>query len=365
MTPEDLLLFACARQDFLPSDREAVLRLAATPRLRWGEVTAAAERHGVAPLMRANLRRCGDLPLPPGVAERLELCYCRNVIRKRQSAVWLAEILGWFNARGIDVLLVKGAALDLLVYDHPWLTEASDIDLVLRCKRPGPLFEQTRAKVVHLYRSGVECDYFEHHDITMNRTLPVDFEGIWARARPVEIGGQRAFVMAPEDLFLSVCINGCRKRFLRLKAICDLAECAGRLSGLDGVELARRARACGCEGIVYTALLVAGETLGCRVPPGLIEGLDLHPARARLLRALAGRTLRRQSLAHSSQAGISPLLSYASYRWPQVWRSLWRSLESRALQARKAGRLPRIPLLMEPDPFPEIRREAGPPPPAR
>jgi hypothetical protein len=71
---------------------------------------------------------------------------------------------------------------------------------------------------------GFEYDFFEHHDVTMNGVLPVDFQAIWQEAVAVDYRGERTLVMRTEDLLLAVCINACRKRFFRLKSLFDIAE---------------------------------------------------------------------------------------------------------------------------------------------
>jgi len=85
------------------------------------------------------------------------------------------------------------------------------------------------AYLAEIYRSGIECDLPGHHDVDMNGVLPVRFDRIWEAARAVDFHGQEAFVMAPEDLLLSLCINSCRKRYFRLKHLFDIAETVHRL----------------------------------------------------------------------------------------------------------------------------------------
>jgi hypothetical protein len=312
---EDRLLFAATRQDFLDGHRQAVEILARGP-VRWEAVAAMAERHGVAPIAGANLRRSGT-GMPSAVAGRLERALFENALIKAQKAERIAEGIGRLREAGYQVMLLKGAALDLLVYREPWVVTSKDIDLLLRPEPGRQLAEDERAVRRSLYRSGVECDLYSHHDVDMNGVLPVRFDRIWSAARAVDFRGAEAFVMAPEDLLASLCINSCRKRFFRLKHLFDIAESARRLD-LDWDRLAAHAREDRCEGIVYTALHVTRETLGCEVPPGAMEALGVPRYRARLIRRLVARFLRRGTL----ESPPSPWLPYASYRWGQALRSL-------------------------------------------
>lgn len=301
MRAEDRVLFLAARQDFHEEHRVAVEELSPVD---WKEVAAVAESHGVAPIVGVNLK-----------LERLEAAFFENVLIKVQEAERLAQGIGRLREAGYQVMLLKGTALDLLVYREPWVTTSKDADLLLRPERP--LSADEKAVRRSLYRSGIECDVPGHHDLDMNGVLPVRYDRIWEAARRVDWHGQEAFVMADEDLLISLCVNSCRKRFFRLKHLFDIAESTRRLD-FDWDRLATRAREDRCEGIVYTALHVTRETLGCEVPEGALEALGLPRPRTLLIRRLVDRWLRRGSLS------LPPLpwLPYASYRPRQALRSL-------------------------------------------
>jgi hypothetical protein len=326
MTAEDRILLLCTRQDFLPEHREGVEALCRRRAPRWEALAATAEEHGVAPIAGANLRACDSsvLGIPPAVSERLELAFFENAVTKEREAERLAAALSRLREAGYEALLLKGTALDLLVYREPWVAASRDTDLVLRPLPGRDLAPDEREVRRSLYLSGIECDLREHHDITMNGALPVRFDRIWEDARPVHYRGAEALMMSPEDLLVSLCINACRKRYFRLKSLFDLAETVRRLAGLDWERCARRAREHGCETVVYTALVAVEATLGCPLPAMALDGLGVSPVRAALLRALAAAVLRTTSL--DGAAGRSPsllpsLLPYASLRGGQAWRA--------------------------------------------
>jgi hypothetical protein len=306
MTVEDRILFAVVRQDFLDVHRETVESAARAP-VRWGELAATAESHGVAPIAGHNLRRCST-GMPGEVSGRLERAFFENVLVKAQEAERLAEAIRRLREAGYQVMLLKGAALDLRVYREPWVTTSKDADLLLRPERR--LSEDERELRRALYRSGIECDLPGHHDLDMHGVLPIHYERIWAAARPVSYHGTEAWVMAPEDLLLSLCIGACRKRFFRLKALFDILETAK--NGLDWDRFVLRAREDRCEGIACAALLAASRTLGADVPADALAGLGVSRARGAVIRKLVER---------GSLNAPSPVLPYASYRWSQAFRS--------------------------------------------
>lgn len=329
MTPEDRILFLCARQDFLPGHRDAVHALCQGRAVRWELLAKTASRHGVLPIVGANLRQCdaAALRLPTGFAERLEIAVFESAAVRERDADRLATALARLRAVELEAMLLKGTALTLLVYREPWVVTSHDIDLVLL---PGPGWEKGKGeeKAVRksLYTNGVECDLKEHHDVTMNGVLPIDFERIWREARPVRFRGEEARLPSPEDLLISLCVNACRKRYFRLKGLFDVAETVARLRDLDWERFAALAREGRVQGMVHAALVATRETVGCDLPAGALGGLGVSPAKARLLEKLIAAYLRRGSLVDRSGETFARLLAYASFRPAEAWRSVRYSL---------------------------------------
>src|SRR5690348_10059678 len=125
MTAEDRILFLCVRQGFLPEHRRAVEEICGERRgsLRWEALAATVEEQGVAPIAGFNLRACDPaaLGMPPAAAQRLELAFFENAVTKEREAERLAAALGRLREVGYEAMLLKGTALDLLVYREPWV----------------------------------------------------------------------------------------------------------------------------------------------------------------------------------------------------------------------------------------------------
>ena len=325
MTRDDRLLCLCARQEFLPGHRQAVEGLCRGAAVRWGRLAAAAERHGVLPIVGANLRQC-DAGLPEALAARCELAVLENAAVRERDADRLADGLARLREVELEAMLLKGTALALSVYTEPWVVTSQDIDLVLR---PGPGWAKGkgREKEVRraLYTNGVECDLETHHDVTMNGVLPVDFARIWREARPVDFRGVPAWIMSPEDQLISLCVNCCRKRF-RLKGLFDVAETLRRGEPLDWPRLGALAREGRGEGIVYTALVTAQGALGAGLPAGSLESLGISPVRTGLLRSLVRAFLGGAPFTGRFGHSLALALAYASLRPAEAWRSVRYSL---------------------------------------
>ncbi len=332
MSPEDRLLLACIRPD-ADSQRGVIAQLGRDLKLRWDVVYSIADRDGVAPLVYANLRECNPefLSIPEETIVHFENDLYYNIIAKEKLAEKVAQVLGFLNRERVEVMLVKGAALDILVYAQPWYTVLNDVDLIFRLRQAEMTTLAVPQFLDRFQDQGVhfEYDYFRHHDLTMNGTLPVDFEGIWEGASKINFRGREVWVMCPEDLLIAACINSCRKRFFQLKALRDLTEILNHFRGMHWEELSRKARAYHCNNIVYAALVVARITVGIELPEKVLAGLAVPTVRT----AIIGYLSRRMSFASLASlysgsqifgraVSWGLLLPYMTYRREQVWKRI-------------------------------------------
>src|SRR3990172_12092962 len=191
MKPEDKLLFVLARQEFLHTHQKTVLDICSAEEIRWDIVYSTAKLHGVAPLIYSNLRQCNsvELGIPQDIMEQFKLYSYRNVVMEKCKTEKLMEVLSLLNRKCIDVMFIKGVALDVLVYDHPWFTIKNDVDLLLRPKRE-EVADRDRIEIWNFIKGrGFECDYFGHHDITSDGFLPINFQKIWNEAVKIKFKG--------------------------------------------------------------------------------------------------------------------------------------------------------------------------------
>jgi hypothetical protein len=335
--PEDRVLLACTRQNFQEEHQQAVLEISRKHSLSWETIFSKAEKHGVAPLLYINLCQSKglDVSIPEPIVNRYRLYAMRNTVRKEQRVQRTFQALEYFNAQSIDVMLIKGGALDLLVYDHAMLITSNDIDFVLKRRREELLPAQIQQIMNDLHGSGIEYDFYSHHDMTINGALPVDFERIWREARQIDYRGQPVWVMSPEDMLISLCINSCRKRYFRLKSLLDISETLRKTDALRWDTVVEKSRLYDCNNIVYTALLVSDQTLGCRLPPGALHSLGVNPARAAVIQSIVKFLIRYSSLPAAPISGRSLLgkqlhaslvLPYATYRLYQIQHKLFEEI---------------------------------------
>ncbi|HEX9923857.1 MAG TPA: nucleotidyltransferase family protein [Anaerolineae bacterium] len=331
MNPEDRLLFTLSRQGFQAAHQTDVSDICRTHAIRWDMVYAIAMVHGVAPLVFFNCQQCGldDLNIPREIIGRFKRGMIANVVKKETIAKRLTKLLALLNEYSLDVMLAKGAALDILVYDQPWYTSFNDVDLVVKAGKDD-LPDQEYAEIRKMCRRfPVECDFLTHHDVTINGTLPVNFQRIWDDAAIINYRGHDVFVMSPEDLLIAVCINSCRKRFFRLKALCDIATILNKYDDLNWEILVNKAHEYDCRTIIFTALLVTELTVGCKIPLGVLDDLSAGPLKTFIIRYLSRRmswsslsTLYSGKKIVGRRISPSLILPCLTYRWYQLGRKI-------------------------------------------
>ena len=326
---EDQLLADLTRSDFDEPDRENIQDLCRQNPIDWKSIYRTARLHGVAPLVYRNLAQLtpSDLGMQNGSAERFRRSFARNLATRRMFRKGLWQILGFFNQRDVDVMVIKGASVDLLDNASGPYTVSQDIDLIIRAhKEDLPMDTLAQLKA---FSDGfpLEYDFYGHHDVDMNGVLPIDWVRIWADAIPVKYKERNFYVMSQEDALISACINARRKRYFNLKALCAIDVRLRDGAAYQWDEFAEKSRNYEVKDIVYTALLVAAQVMHSPVPTDLAG--RLAPSRAVLLELLSKRisfsslsSLYDGTEIASRKVGASLLLPYASYRANQVWRKL-------------------------------------------
>lgn len=344
LMPEERLLLALVREDLTADEAGAVVAETDPATVRWEAVMATAEKHGIAPLLFQNLKRCREagLNVPAAVLARLRGGMFRAITTKEQQRRELVRALDFLADHGFTTMLIKGASLDAAVLETPWHVSSLDIDLMVRTPADR-VDEPLRERVYDLNRGPFEADFARHHDLDIDGLLTVDYPGLWADARLVAVEGRAVLVPCPEDMVIASCVNACRKRFFQLKTLYGLRATLAKLGPLDWGRLATKARRYRCRAIVYAGLYVARLAVRADVPDEALRRLGVTPWRAAAIRFLAVRrsftpitgrqtmseddwTLARKRLATADN--LSLLLPYTAYSPGQACRRLRWLLQS-------------------------------------
>lgn len=329
MHAEDQILFLSARQDFQNQHKKKLFELVKIYPIQWDKVYRIAVEHQIAPVIYSNLIHKKDLKLgiPPEVINQFKLHTYAQIISQKERAKRLSSGIDFLNNFQMRVMLVKGIALEHAVYQYPWYTVSKDIDVILDCRKAEVTKEVHDRISNHFYQSGIEYDFFNHHDININGAIPIDFDRIWSDAKKISYFGCDVYMMTPEDLLISTCINSCRKRYFRLKSLFDIAEITNKYKSLNWDIFLLKARHYDCSAIVYTALKISDLTLGCSLPNNLLQSLNVSRTRVSLINSTTRYLLNSNPLSTypfsgpnilGRQINIALLLPYLSYRGNQI-----------------------------------------------
>jgi len=197
----------------------------------WMHVLDLAQQENVLPWTTASLRSVVPRSMPL-LAER------RNATDRNSrisTFLWTSTLRGTladFHHRGIPVISLKGPWLAERLYGDASLRSCCDLDLLVH--RSDIAVAEDLLHELGFLPSGRRDDYARpfrrgsikvelHHDVENPLAFDFDVEAAWKRARPAEFQGVTAWLLAPSDELLFLCLHGTRHRFERLSHILDLA----------------------------------------------------------------------------------------------------------------------------------------------
>lgn len=304
-TPELRLAVACARWPLDDEDRQEIRRLAAAE-LDWGRFLAWVARHGVAPLVRHNLRGSAPPSVPDAVLGQLHDWTMANARRALLQIAEAARITRLLGDAGIRSMMLKGPVLSLLAYGDATLRASRDIDLLVDpdkvraadqligqsgYRRFDPDFELTPRQHQVFQRVRCQFAYYSekiavvqelHWRLSSNPTLlPLEAQTLWSRPGHVHLQGIDFVTLPDEELFLYLCVHGGVHVWFRLKWLADIAALLRRMppGALDGA--AQRSDSLGVARPFHQALLLAHSLLGAPVPVHILTRAALDKAALR------------------------------------------------------------------------------------
>ena len=294
---EDRLTLLLAAPPHAVPAFERARRLAAGA-VDWQRVADRAHRGQIGPQVFAGARRLpGADHLPPAALDRLRLQHVGNAARTLRVREILHEIASRLEAEGVRALAHKGLALAMTVYPDPALRIMGDLDLCVRDeerRRAEAAVRDIRSALVRANpdrrsRRGfhVELDGTAHHDVDPSlcgggrwRAETLDWDGIWARARPGQWAPATILVPAATDLLLTLVANAVRRGFTPVRLVVDVAWTVERLGAeIDWAALTAELRRTRLDRRSWPAFGLAAAWCGSVVPAELLEPpADLRPA---------------------------------------------------------------------------------------
>ncbi len=213
------LLALCARAHAHP-DQAALLCEQAQGLQQWEGLPAQAEAHGLIPLLYTHFQAAG-VAVPPAIKQQLLGYYMQHAHATRVRTQVLTDILTCFQHAGIDVLVLKGAALAHLVYPQPLLRPMRDIDILVRAEEvyrayallpeigftppPGAHYglgpDHHHLTAIKRAADGFSVSVEVHHALHLNeRGDPLRYDAYAPTAQSFTLGGVTAWTLGREEM---------------------------------------------------------------------------------------------------------------------------------------------------------------------
>ncbi|HKP88147.1 MAG TPA: nucleotidyltransferase family protein [Blastocatellia bacterium] len=266
----------------------------------WPLMVETATSHGIAPLAYAALKKSDLLKVAPRSAiETLRLNYLRASVANRLAFQDLSYWVDRFRHENIPVIVLKGGALAVTVYDDIALRPMGDLDLLIRpesvARAREVLIEEgyaegyasltgmagrsaARFSVAQSFqRMGKRPSQIDIHWHAF--TTPYYFERIpvewfWERTTGFQAGHARALTFSPEAQLLHLSAHCMLHGYRRLIWSYDIARLIRRCAGqIDWDEIVRASETFGLSQLLSKSLLEVREHWGVRVPAPVYERL--------------------------------------------------------------------------------------------
>jgi len=244
----------------------------------WAEVIARAERRGLAPLLFDSIKDKGRLDeIPSSALLDFRRAYLRSANQNEENFRELAALLDALDGARIPVILLKGAALAVALYDRIAQRPMCDLDLLIpKDALPdfekiligrgfvgrgnlGKGFEQEFMSELCYVRPGASRLTVEPHWHLFNSTYyaaKIPIAWFWEHTAPVEIPGRRAQMLSPLATLLHLAGHySVHHQSKGLLPLYDIARVLTRWPDrIDGDELTETARSLGLLSAVQAVL---------------------------------------------------------------------------------------------------------------
>lgn len=272
----------------------AGVRPGAVPELdspnQWPAVVELAIEHRVAPLVYQALGGAKAGVVPDPIAARLEDQMWRSRGARIMLEHHLQALLKALSAQGVDVLVLKGAALAHGLYPAPELRFYHDLDILCRpsdyprlrdtllssgyaSDDPHDALTHRRSRLEsHAVRNFVDpsgsVELEVHFDVLQFGLVERHHDAFWHAARTMTAGPMEMRVLAPAHQLLHIAAHAHRHCYSRLLWLIDLDLLVRRWGDEIDWECAMRtARAEGLGTVLRHALATAADVLGSAPPP--------------------------------------------------------------------------------------------------
>ncbi len=301
----------------------------------WEKIITYSANNGLNNLVYNFLTKHKNLldKVPGNNTEKLKHGYYGSLTKNARILKELGDILKVFALKGLDVILLKGAALIETVYKNPALRAMSDVDILIRVTDFKKIDEclsscgyELLEKIddipvvvpylnTYTYHKEGGSIIFHLHWHFINSTIPthsyifnVDMNKVWEEALSLEMAEAGCLVLAPHHLLMHLSEHGLRVRhsFDRLILLVDIAKVIFEYdSEIDWEKIVRQSNSFNLNRMVYYSLYLCREYFNIGPPEYVME--NLRPGHS----SVGERYFLKNSLNNRRRAGLSYFIHLA------------------------------------------------------
>lgn len=262
----------------------------------------------------------------PNAPPEVKTAYQSQVMKGLRQVAALTAIIGAAQKRGLPIMVLKGAALSMLLHGNPSQRATGDIDLLV----PVGLFKAAAELLLELgYAVDTDgpplevLDAGNRHirDLTfvghgqrielhrrlyeLSTRLPDDFETLWSQRAELALGSVKIATLGPAHLALYLLVHGHGHDWERLRWLVDLALLLRQPGAV--AMLREQARQFRVERACAQALALIGHLFGPQP--------DMPP-----VRSVPARPLRQMSAYGRAKPLPSDGIAWFRHRLEHKWR---------------------------------------------
>ena len=305
---EDRLLLYCCRKDIGRKNRNKIIEIQRKS-IDWDCFLRKARENGISAVVYSRLREIKkDCPyIPSFIFKELKKIYYLNATKNSLIFEELGKVLNKFRKSGIQIIVLKGAALAEKIYRNLALRPMTDVDLLAKKEdliclddqmkilgyRPSDIsindidFSSTYLTTLDYRSLSPNSPSFHVHWHFVNSTIPnesyiknIKIEDIWRDAEKTKIADVETLVMAPYHLLIHLSEHALRvtHSLSKRSLLCDIDEAVNFYQErLDWDRLIKESLKFNLNHMVYVSLYFASRFLETKTPEYVL--LKLRPER--------------------------------------------------------------------------------------
>jgi len=261
--PEIELMLCCARSSISARMVERI-RVLIRVGIDWKLLLDKSEQHGILSLLHKSLNEAAAELVPESVLRQLRQHYQANFSQNSHLTEQVLNLLALLREHFVATVPFHGPVLAAMAYGDLGLREFNDLNILVHEQ------DYLRAKVLLAIHG--------HQSLQALSCLSVssDFKQVCNHLQPVEIAGQAVLTFKPEDVLLSLCVEGTKQHWRQLRQVCDVAELLRAYPHLNWKQVFRDAQHSGTEEMLLLGLFLAADWLDAPLPEAIAQRVQAN-----------------------------------------------------------------------------------------